>query len=164
LAVATAVHADIAETRDAKLRAYLRQGASPDPAVRYHAAWADLNDDGRPEVLLYAQSRDDCGSGGCSLEILEPTASGFRSLRSILVTRLPIGVLPGKHHGWHDLTVRVGGGGLVAGYVAVVPYVGWSYAFNPTSAPAHPIASGVDPKILIAADDPGFVLDAPGTP
>ncbi len=67
-------------------------------------AVADLNDDGRPDLLVQFSNISFCGRSGCSGVIVMATPNGY--------VRKPIGlpnfggeidVLPTKHHGMHDL-------------------------------------------------------------
>ena len=102
---------------------------------RYRAAAADLNGDGRPEVLAYAESAGQCGSGGCTLYILAPRGSGWRVVRRMSVTRPPIRVLASKTRGWHDLAVHVAGGGIGSGYDVRLRFDGRRYPGNPSIAP-----------------------------
>lgn len=102
---------------------------------RYRAAAADLNGDGRPEVLAYAESAGQCGSGGCTLYILARQGSDWRVVSRLSVTHPPIRVLESKTRGWRDLAVRVAGGGIHAGYAVRLRFDGRRYPGNPTLAP-----------------------------
>jgi hypothetical protein len=104
--------------------------------ARYRAAAVDLNGDGRPEVLAYAEEPAHCGSGGCDLTVLSPTARGWRVVTTMSVTRPPIRLLPGKTRGWHDLGVHVAGGGILPGHDVRLRFDGARYPGNPTLAPA----------------------------
>lgn len=111
--------------------------------TRYSVALSDLNGDKQSEALVYAMATtggdgqaDLCGSGGCNLYVLSLTATGYRLVTSISLTRPPVRVLPGMTHGWHDLGVRVAGGGITAGYEARLRFDGRRYPANPTVSPA----------------------------
>lgn len=94
------------------LQAYLEPPVLPQAEdQRYSAAFVDLKDDGEREAIVYLADRDWCGSGGCTTLVLVPTGSGYKLINKITVTRLPIQMLNTKTHGWHDLSVAVGGGG-----------------------------------------------------
>jgi hypothetical protein len=149
LAVATAA---AAAPPVAALREHLRQTLGP--AVAAHdtkviIAWQDLNGDGRPEALVYVTGRNQCGSGGCNLEVLEQSPTGFRSRGHLTISRPPIGVLDVRTQGWRHITVWIAGGGVTPGYVAEVPFRGDRYAGNPTVPPARALAPGVTPQALI---------------
>jgi hypothetical protein len=122
--------------------------------TRYAVGVADLNDDGKPEALIYAMDAgsgpegDLCGSGGCELYVLSLAPEGYRLVTDIALTRLPIRVLPTKAHGWHDLAVFVAGGGIIPGYDARLRFNGRTYPENPTVPPATRL-KGSGGKVLI---------------
>lgn len=70
----------------------------------YSVALADLNDDGRADLLVHYDDMAFCGSSGCSGVIVMATAHGYASKAIDLPNFYgEIDVLPGKHHGMHDL-------------------------------------------------------------
>lgn len=103
--------------------------------ARYHAAAADLNGDGRPELLVHAEDDGWCGSGGCTLAVLAPHGRGYRVVTRITVARRPVRVLATATLGWRDLGVRVAGGGLPRAHEARLRFDGRSYPRNPTVVP-----------------------------
>jgi len=122
------------------LRQYLRdQDVENDSSVRYIAAFVDLNDDGKKEIIVHVISQSLCGTGGCPTLVLAPEQSSFIIVSRISITRPPIRVLKTKSHGWHDLAVWVAGGGIQPGYEADLPFDGESYATNPTVPPPHTV-------------------------
>ena len=128
--------------------------------TRYSVALVDLNGDNRPEALIYAmstspggQQSDLCGSGGCDLYVLSLTATGYRQISDISITRPPIRILPTTTHGWRDLGVTVAGGGVTKGYEARLRFDGRSYPTNPTVSPAGRSKTTIG-KVLIANDPP----------
>lgn len=125
--------------------AAIRQSLESSDPARYAAAEVDLNGDGRNEVVAYITGAGMCGSGGCSAVILTPNRSGYRVVTQTSVTQLPIRVLTTRSHGWLDLAVGVGGGGLHAA-MARLKFDGTSYPDNPTDAPTMRGASG---RVLI---------------
>jgi len=110
--------------------------------VRYSVAFADLNGDDQPEALVYAVATrgsgeaDLCGSGGCELYILSLTSTGYHEVGQISISRPPIRILRTVTKGWHDISVRVAGGGINPGYNARLEYTGVSYPSNPSVPPA----------------------------
>lgn len=106
---------------------------------RYKAAAVDLDDDGSPEYLVYADGPQDCGSGGCDLYVLKRHAGTFDVVTDVSIARLPVRVLSGVSHGWHDLGVVVSGGGIRRGYEARLTFDGTTYPDNPTVPPAKPL-------------------------
>jgi hypothetical protein len=115
----------------------------------YKRADADLNGDGRSEVLVYVTDRSYCGSGGCTLLILSPQQRSYRVVLRSTVTQLPIWSLATSTHGWRDIGVTVAGGGIDPPYVARLRFNGRRYPSNPTIPPAVPLKrpSG---KVLIS--------------
>ncbi|MEP3755958.1 MAG: hypothetical protein ABJM58_04570 [Alteripontixanthobacter sp.] len=102
----------------------------------FRSAEVDLNGSGGTEIVIYATDQKWCGSGGCTLFILERTSEGYRSVGRTTITNLPIEVMDNSHHGWRDLAVTVRGGGAMPPYVAVLPFDGKTYAANPSMPPA----------------------------
>jgi hypothetical protein len=119
--------------------------------ARYIAVFRDLNDDGKPEAIVYLEGSDWCGSGGCAAMVLGQTAGGWTTIADIGPIRLPVRVLQSKSKGWRDISVAVGGGGIVHGYEAMLPYDGRSYAENPTTAPARRLKGKAAGDVVIPA-------------
>lgn len=115
--------------------AALRTHVDPRPGTRVAWASADLNGDGRAEAIAYVSGPSICGSGGCTLVVLSPTRNGrWRLAARTTVTRLPVRLLTSRTHGWRDLAVAVGGGG-VGPAMAQLRFDGRRYPANPTLAP-----------------------------
>lgn len=170
-AVATApVPAGATPTLDVRLQApdseteavqsWLRQRYSGFDDIHFFHAGVDLNGDGQREIVVYAYGPMLCGTGGCDTVVLEPAGDGFRVVSEISVTRPPVRVLPGTTNGWHDLLVRVSGGGLPEGYDAELRFDGTTYPDNPTVPPAEPATDTEGAQTLI----PEYSDFAEGTP
>jgi hypothetical protein len=71
----------------------------------YRLGQADLNEDGADEILLYANGRESCGSGGCNLYVIVREPSGFRTISNITIANLPVRLLTTSHNGWRDIAV-----------------------------------------------------------
>src|SRR5262245_11350950 len=117
--------------------------------IRYIPAFADLNEDGKPEAIVYILGKDECGSGGCPTVIFTPSGTGYKLVAEIPLTHPPIRVSRRKSHGWHNLIVFVAGGGIVQGYNAELAFDGKSYPDNPTVPPARQVKDGRRSKVLI---------------
>jgi hypothetical protein len=147
-----------ATARDKKLKAYLQHYAG-DPnsddnaSTRYIAAFADLQDNGSEDAIVNFMDDGWCGTGGCTMLILAPTASSYRLVTRTTITRTPIRVLSTKSHGWHDIAVWVQGGGIEQGYEARLSFNGKKYSSNPSVLPARPITGKVAGKVVISNDD-----------
>jgi hypothetical protein len=115
---------------------------------RYRGARADLNGDGRPELIVYADQPSRCGSGGCDLYVLSPNGLSFRVVTQISVVHLPVRLLTTSSHGWRDLGVRVAGGGVRKAYEARLRFDGRRYPSNPTIPPAQPSRHAVGRTLL----------------
>ena len=70
------------------LQHYLKETSQDnDKTTKYVSSFADLDDDGIKEAIVYITGRSWCGSGGCSTFVLAPKNSSFRVLAEITVTR-----------------------------------------------------------------------------
>lgn len=70
----------------------------------YTMALADLNDDGRADLVVqYSYASGNCGSLGCSGIIVMATAQGYAHKQIGLPNFTEIAVLPSMHLGMHDL-------------------------------------------------------------
>ena len=169
--IALALTAAIAATpqrREESLRSFVQaefrevrddlRGNGYGPDIQYHAAFTDLNGDGRDEAIVYVTGKDMCGSGGCELEIYTPRGASWREVTSLSVTRPPIRLLASKSHGWRDLGVFVAGGGIIPGYDVQLRFDGRTYPTNPTAPPARPLRKRKASRVLIDADAKGRPL------
>lgn len=90
-----------------------------DPEIKpdhYDIARADLNGDGKDDVLAFMNGKSSyCGSGGCTLFVLKGSDAGFESLGSIKVVNAPMYLRKASTQGMRDLLVTVRGGGSSTG-------------------------------------------------
>jgi len=121
-----------------------------DKKTRYIAAFHDLNGDGKPEALVYISGPAWCGSGGCKLYVLTPAGSSWTIVARTTITWPPIRVLASTSHGWHNLAVSVGGGGIHPGYEAELRFDGKKYSGNPSVPPARKAAKNVPGTVVIS--------------
>lgn len=108
---------------------------------------ASLNSEEVPEQFLYATAPAFCGSGGCTLFVLQKEAGKYKVVLRSTVVQLPIRLLPTKTHGWHDIAVNVSGGEIKPGAVRL-RFNGERYPSNPTLAPRLPIMMAKVPPII----------------
>ncbi len=64
--------------------------SSPDQYVRYYYNRVDLNDDGKPEVVVYLLGSYTCGSGGCTTLIFTPRGQDYRLVSRLTLVNDPI--------------------------------------------------------------------------
>jgi hypothetical protein len=133
------------------LRGYLASGkAPPDATTRVTVAGVKIKQ-GKPEVeIIYVTGQRWCGTGGCTMLILQPTKSSFKVIGRVTIVQLPIRLLPSTTEGNPDIAVRVSGGGVQSEYEAVLSFNGTSYPSNPSVPPARK-AAGLRGRIIIAS-------------
>ncbi len=111
---------------DSALSAWARQ---PNPPS-YEFAIEDLNADGKKDALVLLTGNF-CGSGGCTLLILQGQSEGYKVVSASTVTRKPIALLSASNFGWRALAVTIGGGGMPSSQV-LMRFNGKRYPQNPT--------------------------------
>ncbi len=121
---------------DQDVRQFLRQEYRDWLPLQYALAEYDLDGDSRSEAIVHVVSRDLCGSGGCVTLVLTRDGPGWRKVARVTVSRTPVAVLHTATNGWHDISMRIGGGGLASG-TAVLRFDGEAYPSNPTLPPAE---------------------------
>lgn len=102
---------------DAAVEAY---AAPIDPAFATATTtteWVDVNGDSRPDALVYLEGTAWCGSGGCTLLVMEAIApedvaelGWFRPAAEISLVHAPVLVTEATNEGWSDLVVETGAG------------------------------------------------------
>ncbi len=148
LLASVAVHAEL----PADVLRDLRKDYAGDEAMptRYVEASADLNDDGKNELLVHVVGPVACGSGGCPTLVYTLLGSGYWRMGTIGLTNLPVRVSATRTRGWRNLIVNVGGGGAEAGDVELA-FDGRGYPRNPTVRGKYVTASSGGGDIVIAA-------------
>lgn len=116
--------------------------------VTYDAAFVDLDEDGKQDIVAYASGPEYCGSGGCSMGVLRATGKGYEIIGRTTVTQLPIRLLPSRSHGLHDLGVAVSGGGA-SEHAVRLRFDGRRYPLNPSSLPNTATTSSDVGRVLI---------------
>ena len=138
---------------------YSKVVSSPNQYVRYSYNRVDLNDDGRPEVVVYLVGSYTCGTGGCTTLIFTPRGQEYRLVSEITLVNAPILVTPQKTLGWKDLVILVSGGGARAHYTRL-QFNGRTYPGNPTVQPGVSTNSTLTGQALVsdAYSGSGIVL------
>ena len=103
-------------------------------SMRYYYDRVDLNKDGNPEALVYLMGSYSCGSGGCTMLVLEPSGQGYELVSKMTLVNPPVLVADQTSAGWKDLVVYVEGGGAEPHY-ARMQFDGKGYPSNPSVAP-----------------------------
>jgi hypothetical protein len=103
-------------------------------AGQFDAVLADLNGDAKADALALMNGKSGyCGTGGCTLFVLQASDHGFTKIGAVKVVHTPIYLRATSRHGLRDLLVRVGGGGAAPGF-AEIEFDGQSYPAGPGEA------------------------------
>jgi heat shock protein HslJ len=71
--------------------------------ARYVHGRADLNGDGRAEVVVFVMGPDFCGNTGCTLMLFTEAAGRYTLLKEFAGSRPPLITSPMRTRGWNDL-------------------------------------------------------------
>lgn len=136
------------DVRHAIEKDYVSEGRE----TRYVDGAADLNGDGRNELIVHVVGSTACGTGGCPTLVFSPAGDGdgYRLVATIGLTHPPIVVSPTRSRGWRNLVVRIGGGGAKADN-AELAFDGTAYPTNPTVQGAGVTTGSGDGDVVIAA-------------
>ncbi|MCM5570088.1 hypothetical protein M6I34_06175 [Burkholderiaceae bacterium FT117] len=145
---ATATAAPSTSGSDADLGRAIRKTLGGDWEANYFDARVDLDGDGTPEVVAMVAGPMVCGTGGCPVLVFTPSPDGLRLVSRISVSRPPVAVSSRSSHGWRNLIVTIGGGGIPSGS-AELRFDGRRYPFNPTVPPALAPADLASGEVLI---------------
>jgi hypothetical protein len=142
------------------LNKYLSNNKSMDKTMRYIAA--NIPDS---NMIIAYISGNFCGSGGCTLLIMEYQHGYYRVINKVTVVKLPVWLLSSSTNGRPDIGVWVQGGGILNGYEALLAFDGKAYPSNPTVPPAKQLAAdNINNKyVLIPKGSTGELLFS-GTP
>jgi hypothetical protein len=122
----------------------------PDRETRYSVAVVRPKGSKTEDVVVYISGQRWCGSGGCTLLVLETAGSSFKVLGRTTIVQLPIYVLPTMTNGHPDIAVRVQGGGIERGYLAKLSFDGERYPANPSVPPAQRLSGAAGAVKLIS--------------
>jgi hypothetical protein len=103
----------------------------PTYIVRYFYNRVDLNDDRKPETLVWLHSAMLGGSSGYTAQIYRSEKEGYNLLWEGTPAWNPVIVSGRKTRGWRNLIMLVGGGGVRPGYWIEVRFDGQSYSSSP---------------------------------
>jgi hypothetical protein len=98
-------------------QAIIRELGNPTNEPKFVSKRADLNGDGRPEVLVWVPTQDFGGTGGYPLLIFSREKNSYKLLWKHDQLWTPLVVLRSSSHGWRDLVLQLGGGGEKMQYV-----------------------------------------------
>jgi hypothetical protein len=142
-----------AEALKVYLRNYLTSGGRFPPDLTTRITTVRVRtEDGKSVDVVYVSGQGWCGSGGCTLVILESADSTFKVLGRVTIVQLPVRLLSSSKNGYPDIGVIVAGGGIQPGYEAVLSFNGASYPGNPSLPPAREV-SGAQGKVIIASTE-----------
>jgi peptidoglycan hydrolase-like protein with peptidoglycan-binding domain len=112
--------------------------------VRYLFQSLDQNGMGPMGVMLvYLYGGPVCGSGGCTLLVLEMTDKGYRVMSRIPTVQQPVIISEQRTNGYPDLIVYTAGGRLAPAYRRL-RFNGIDYPNNPALALALPAGTAVN--------------------
>ena len=120
-----------------------------DKTTRFSSGVVKRKDGTIEEVIVYLSGQSWCGSGGCTLLILEPSDSSYNIIGRTSIVRLPIRILDSVTKGHRDIAVRVKGGGITSGYEALLQFNGKTYPNNPSVPPARRLTRKTRSEVLI---------------
>lgn len=100
--------------------------------TRYYYNYVDLNDDGTAEIFVQLVGPFTGGTGGDTGLVFQRNDQRLELLQMFTLVRNPIIISSEKTNGWHDIIIRISGGGIKAHFVCM-KYDGSSYP-NPSAA------------------------------
>ena len=148
----SACHSSSAEKAD--VLSLLRSDAPPLQRndMRYAIAYTDLDGDQDMDAIVWLEGTQYCGSGGCRIRVFERNGGSFRLQSKLRTVKLPVRVLNTSSNGWKDLTVTVGGGGILEAYEARLKFDGSKYPEHPFSEHVENSSSELAGSVLIPGD------------
>lgn len=143
-----------AQTQNRELKQFLQQlfaepRIKPDQTTRFTVAQARLVQNAKPNLVIYVFGQTWCGSGGCTMLVLEPRGGSYKVIGRTTIVQLPIRILHSATNGHRDLGVWVQGGGIKPGYEAMIQFQGNAYSNNPSVPPARKLKSNSEGEILV---------------
>lgn len=127
----------------AAVQAFVKSRGSTE-LPKFKHALTDLNGDSHKEAVVFLSDSNWCGSGGCTMLVLQGQAKGFKLVSSSTVTDTPVRVSSEKSHGWKHLLVYSKGKGDV-----LMRFDGKQYPANPSLQPKATPAQLKSAQILL---------------
>jgi hypothetical protein len=159
-------HDDASSDRPSEaLKAFLRSYLNPrgediiKETTRITVVSVKTEGEASEEQVVYVSGRGWCGSGGCTMLIVEPFESSFKVLGKVTIVQLPVYLLPSMENGHPDIGVNVVGGGILAGYEAVLSFDGNNYPGNPSMPPARKVKGIEGKRIITTTKDSVFLYE-----
>jgi hypothetical protein len=122
--------------RDGRLERAIREaaefGSGEEERMRYYYNRVDLNNDKKPEVIVFLFGEGMCGSSGCDAFLFQKIDGKYKLITAFEPVRNPIIVSQTKTKGWNDLIFYNAGGGIIPGYYSLSRFNGKTYPANPT--------------------------------
>lgn len=106
----------------------------------------------RDFYITYLTKTTSCGSGGCTMFVLESLGSRFRTLGKITTVHLPITLLGFSNNGYPRIGAWVEGGGISPGYQVELVYNGNQYPGSPFAPTAQRLGANIKGVVLISRD------------
>ena len=117
----------------------------------FRVEWADLNADGLQDALVYLDGGAWCGSGGCTVLVLEAMPEedaaeigAYAPAAEISLMHGPITIATTRSNGWSDLIVET-----EDGEIRRLAFDGETYPFSPAEGEA--MASKVQAETILFA-------------
>ena len=118
---------------------------------RYYYEKADLNGDGKEEIIALLIGPDFSGTGGNTLCIYKDSDKGLELTDSLNLVQPPVYILKSKHHGYNDIALEEYGGGAERNW-KIIEYRNGHYEKVEEAAKADKPAESDILKTLFTAD------------
>lgn len=143
LASSTYAQDPVQDSLSSVVLAYVKsQGENELPKFRH--ASVDLNDDHELDAVVLLLGPSWCGSGGCTLLVLQGHEGKFTVRSTASVTLEPIRQALEQRHGWNSLVVHSRGRGEV-----LLRFDGKKYPSNPSRQPVASKRQLASARVLI---------------
>lgn len=113
----------------------INKKAAPGP---YQYSGADLNGDGKPELIVYFTGEAWCAKTGCTLAILSQSRHGYRTISTIRRVKAPVFIAETATNGWRDLFLHTGHGTATEAPQVKLSFGGNGYPGNAITIPPRP--------------------------